>query len=150
MRSFGHMALFLALVGCEWNSKSPADAPTTRIDSRTQIDAGLPTGHILLTEVALEPAAGEFVEILNPTTNTVALDEYFFSDHGHYFALPTGLANIDSSDFIVQFPPGSSIAPNEVITVSIGSAAQFMTTYAMAPTFSVPTMIQTQVQGSPS
>jgi hypothetical protein len=92
---------------------------------------------LVLTEVVLAPTTGEFVEIANPTSQTVDLSTYYVSDSGSYFKLPAGPVTVDSSDFIAQFPAGSTIAPGAVITVAIDTAANFQTVYGAPPTYSL-------------
>lgn len=111
-----------------------------------------PGAALLLSEIALSPTAGEFVEIVNPTTQAVDLSTYYLSDNGNYFKLPAGTPTLSSADFIAQFPAGAMIAPSGVVTVAIGSAAGFTTTYGIAPTYSVgdATMTVTVKQGTPT
>ena len=37
--------------------------------------------HLLITEFAVRPTDGEFIEIFNPTENIVDLSQYFLSDY---------------------------------------------------------------------
>ncbi len=94
-----------------------------------------PTGaSLLISEVALAPAGGEFIEIINPTAASVDLSMYYLSDNGNYFKLPGGVT-VESSDFIIRFNAGASIPAGGVITVALDTAASFQTTYGTAPTF---------------
>lgn len=119
-------------------------------------DAPAPTGgsgsSLLLTEVVLAPSAGEFIEIANPSNTAVDLSTYYLSDNGNYFRLPAGLTTIDSTDFLAKFPAGSSIAPHGVITVALDTTANFMATYAVAPTYSLASATMTNIvaNGVPS
>ena len=99
--------------------------------------ASAPVAQLLLSEIALAPSAGEYIEIVNPSAATVPLDHYFLSDNGDYFKLPAGPPTVTSGDFIVQFPPGATIAPHGVATIAIGTAATFTTAYGAAPTYSI-------------
>jgi len=83
--------------------------------------------HLLLCEVVLDPTDGEFIEIANPGSSAVNLDDYYLSDDEEYALLPgasgAGPApSIHSSDFIVQFPAGTSIPAGGVIVVAVDGA----------------------------
>jgi len=124
-------------------TESP-DAPATHPDAPT----GQPGGSLLITEVALAPTAGELIEIANPTSQTVDLSTYYVSDSGKYWQLPAGAPAVDSSDFIARFPAGAQIAPGGIITVALDTAANFQTTYGVAPTYSVASGTLTVVASS--
>ena len=113
-----------------------ADAPP---DSPSSIhDAPGPTpAHVLLSEVMLGPSAGEFIEIVNPTSAAVDLSTYYLADRNDYWKLPGGALAAQQADFIVKFPAGATIAARGVVTVSVGSAAGFTATTAIAPTYSI-------------
>jgi Lamin Tail Domain len=102
-------------------------------------DAGqIATGDALeLSEIQLAPTGGEFVEIVNPTDHTIALDGYRLSDNGSYFLLPAGGQALDTGDFIGHFPTGATIASGQVVTVSTDTAASFTATNGVAPTYSI-------------
>jgi hypothetical protein len=82
--------------------------------------------HLLITEVMTMPfgsvsgTRAEFVEIWNPTGQTFDLSVYYLSDSKAYARLPEGDVEVeDQTDFIVRFPLGSSISPDQVIVVAI-------------------------------
>ncbi|MDJ0835678.1 MAG: hypothetical protein QNK37_04125 [Acidobacteriota bacterium] len=84
--------------------------------------------HLLLTEAVVTPTAAEFVEIFNPTGAPIALDDVYLSDDADYALLPgasgAGPApSISSSDFIVRFPPGSSLGAGAVAVVAMDGLA---------------------------
>lgn len=112
----------------------PPDGPSAPPDSSNPPPP--PTGTLLISEVSLAPAAGEFIEIANPSAQAVDLSMYYLADSGNYFRLPAG-ATVDSSDFIVRFPAGASIAAGAAITIAFDTAASFQTAYGVAPTFSI-------------
>ncbi|MBA2541248.1 MAG: lamin tail domain-containing protein [Deltaproteobacteria bacterium] len=125
-------------------------APPGTPDSSQPADASQPQpseASLMITEVALAPAGGELVEIANPTSQTIDLASYYLSDSGNYFRLPAG-ATVDSSDFIVKFPAGATLAPGAVISVAFDTAANFQTTYGSAPTFSIASGTMTAVAAS--
>ncbi len=105
-------------------------------------DAAAPIlGHLLLSEVVVTPTSGEYVEIYNPTSVAVDLSNYYLSDDQEYAMLPglngaTAAPTINNSDFIVQFPAGSSIAAGQAITVAVQGSG-FITTFAVDPTYSI-------------
>lgn len=98
------------------------------------------TAKLLLTEVVLAPSTGEFIEIANPGSTPIDLSGYYLSDSGTYFRAPAGAPTVDSTDFIVRFPAGSSIPAHGVITVAIDTAANFTAAYGVAPTYALSAM----------
>ena len=40
--------------------------------------------HLLISEAVVTPTSDEFIEIENPTTATIALDDYYLSDDEDY------------------------------------------------------------------
>ena len=123
---------------------SQPDAP----DEPPPIDAGATAAALLVTEVVLAPTTGEFVEITNPTSQTVDLSTYYLTDSGTYFRLPAGAVTVDAADFIVKFPDGATIAPGAVITVALDTVANFQTVFGAAPTFSVASGTMTPIAAS--
>lgn len=91
--------------------------------------------HLLITEFAVTPTAGEFFEIYNPTSSIVDLTNYYVSDFvfagdptQNYWRLPDralipsgGFAN----DFLAKFPDGAVIAPGQSIVVSLHDNLEF-------------------------
>lgn len=116
-------------------------------------DSGVPASapaQLLLTEVVLAPTPGEMIEIANPGTAAVDLSTYYLSDAGSYFRLPAGAPALDSGDFIAKFPAGAMIPGQGVITVSLDTAANFQTTYSVAPTYALSAMTTITSTGAPS
>lgn len=96
--------------------------------------------HVLITEIVWSTGtttmvAGSFIELHNPTSAAVDLSTYYITDAnqsataGGYHDLPghpgngsrLGLAN-DIFDYVVQFPPGSTLAAGATITVAVDGA----------------------------
>jgi hypothetical protein len=125
------------------------DAPT--IDGMPDAMPGVGT-HLLLSEIELAPSGGEFIEIVNPTAQAIALDNYYLSDNGTYFRLPAGTQSLDSGDFIAHFKAGSTISAKGVITVALDTAANFTTATGVAPTYSLTdgTITTVASSGTPS
>lgn len=85
--------------------------------------------HVLMTEIGVRGWNGagtlndstEFIEIYNPTSNTIDLSKYYLSDVNGYKALPVA-GNVDvaqsSTDFACKFPAGATIAPGGVKVVA--------------------------------
>jgi hypothetical protein len=115
------------------------DGPTPPDTNTTPAGASL-----LISEVALTPAGGEFIEIINPTSSTVSLTDYYLSDSGNYFRLPAG-TTVAQSDFIIKFNAGASIPAGGIVTVALDTAANFQTTYGVAPTFALGSGTMTSV-----
>lgn len=137
----------------------PQDAPPPRPDAPPAPDAagcplpGAAGPHVLLSEVALSPAGGEFIEIVNPTGATVDLSTYYLSDNGNYWRLPVATPNLGASDFVARFPAGATIPANGVVTVATDTAANFMAIPPhVAPTYSIAdgTMTLVASNGAPT
>ena len=115
---------------------SPPDASPPDASPPDAMITGTATS-LLLSEVQLAPSGGEFIEIVNPTSQPVALDHYYLTDNGNYWKLPSGAQTLDTGDFIVKFKAGSSIAAHGVVTVAMDTAANFNTADKVLPTYSV-------------
>src|SRR5262249_47777193 len=90
----------VVIAGCEWNSSIPLDPDAAQRPDGQHVDAPvLAPAHPLLTEVALAPANGEFIEIVNPGNDEVDLSTYYLSDNGNYFSWPTGQTALGGNDF---------------------------------------------------
>ncbi|NIT60050.1 MAG: deoxyribonuclease, partial [Aliifodinibius sp.] len=101
--------------------------------------------HLLISEIVVTPTAGEFIEIHNPTANSIDLSEYYLTDAtsvsepGYYYNIVRdSLAGGNSAfDFHVRFPNGaSSISPGEYQTVAI-NGDDFASTYSLNPTYEI-------------
>ena len=97
--------------------------------------------HLLLCEAVVTPTTDEFVEIANPTGSLVMLDDYYLSDDEDY-ALLAGFfgdgpaPSIGSSDFIVRFPAGATIAAGDAAVVAFDGAA-FLLTFGFAADYEI-------------
>lgn len=85
--------------------------------------------HLLISEVVLSPAEGEFVEIANPTYSTVDLTNYYLSDNGSYWKIVANGQNYTTAEFFARFPAGATIAPRSVAVVSIAGNTLFSSVY---------------------
>ena len=93
-------------------------------------------GHLILTEMVLQPSAGEYVKIKNPTAATINLSNYYISDatdaaNGKYYYKLSDGADYWSgigSDFIARFPT-MNLAPGETITLALGRDTDYFTEY---------------------
>ncbi len=98
--------------------------------------------HLLITEIVVTPTAGEFIEILNNTNQTIDLSDYYLTDAtfaaggAYYYNIVTGsnAGGGASSDFHARFPVTSSIAPGEFQIIAI-KGADFFNTYGQKPTY---------------
>ncbi len=92
---------------------------------------GAPTAsHLVITEVAprgFGTGAGsdssEYVEIYNPTPNTVSLDHYYISDDIGYYKIVNGLyPAANTSDYALKFPAGLTLFPGRTILLCVTKA----------------------------
>ena len=98
--------------------------------------------HVLISEVAVAPAGGEFIEIWNRGASAVALDHYYLSDNAIYHRIAAGqpfsptLAYDPQTDFLAQFPAGATIAPGELLVIQAASG-DFSATYGACPSYAL-------------
>lgn len=96
----------------------------------------LAQGHLIFTEIVLQPSAGEYVKIKNPTASSVDLSNYYITDatdgaNGKYYYKITDGADFWSgsgSDFIARFP-ALSLAAGETVTLAIGRDSDYLAEY---------------------
>lgn len=116
------------------------DAAPRQPDAATSVDAPPPQPapkKLIITEVVLAPTAGEFIEIANPNSVAIALDNYYLTDSQKYPTLPAGSLTVDAADMLIRFPADAMLAPGAVATVAFDTAANFEITYGVAPTYSI-------------
>ncbi|MFQ5674524.1 MAG: lamin tail domain-containing protein, partial [bacterium] len=98
--------------------------------------------HILITEFVVTPTAGEFIEVYNPTSDSVDLGHHYVTDavsnnNNHYTTIVQGgFAVQSSSDFMVKFPDGTKIGPGQHITVAF-SGTGFTGEYGVPADFEI-------------
>ncbi|MFB3101119.1 MAG: lamin tail domain-containing protein, partial [Gammaproteobacteria bacterium] len=96
--------------------------------------------HLLITEFAVDPssstAVGEFIEIFNPTTETIDLTNYYLTDATfsgggtfYYQIVEGGGGGGGFGDWHARFPTGATIAPGEFQTMSLPGSIDFMAQY---------------------
>jgi hypothetical protein len=140
----GWSFLVVALAGCSFTAPRqaiPDDVPDDATPD-TPIDTPPPdpTAHLLITEVM--PFAGadgsaEFIEILNPTAEPVALESFYLSDDHDYWRIPEIVPPaVQNTDFLCQFPAGATIAPGAVIVVAV-NGPDFLAKLGVLPTFTL-------------
>ncbi len=98
---------------------------------------------LLLSEIVVTPTAGEMIEIENPTSETIELENYYITDATfagggvYYYNIVTG-SNAGGGgfgDFHARFPEGATIAPGEHQTIALNGSDNFQATYGVAPTY---------------
>ncbi|MFW6116351.1 MAG: hypothetical protein ACOC6F_01365, partial [bacterium] len=98
---------------------------------------------LLLTEMVVTPTAGEFVEIHNPTGETIDLTDVYLTDATfagggvYYYNIVTGsdAGGGGFGDFHARFPSGASIGAGEYQTIALDGSENFSTTYGISPTY---------------
>ena len=93
-------------------------------------------GHLILTEMVLQPSAGEYVKIKNPTGASIDLSNYYITDatdtlNGkYYYKLADGADywSGSGSDFIARFP-AVDLAAGETITLALGREVDYFNEY---------------------
>lgn len=109
--------------GGSTSSTTTTTSGTTSSSTTGSGGMGAMADHLLISEISVSPVAGEFIEIWNPTSAAVALDNYYLSDNSTYFELAQGkpwmpITNNAGTDFLGRFPKGTMIAADQVIVVA--------------------------------
>src|SRR5207253_299487 len=84
---------------------------------------GVAGDHLLITEIAVQPAGAEFIEIANRGTAAVDLSNYYLSDNASYYTIASGMpwnppTMNPGTDFLARFPAGAMIPPGGVVVVA--------------------------------
>jgi cysteine-rich repeat protein len=95
----------------------------------------LPGGHLLITEVAVAPGEAEVVELYNPSSSEVPLDNVYLSDRIDYFQITKGSLSSSSTDFVARFPAGAKLAPGTYITIALQGSFSYKMAYGKAPDY---------------
>ena len=129
--------------GSASSTAATSGATTSSATSSGAGGMGATADHLLISEVSVSPVGGEFIEIWNPTSAAVPLDNYYLSDNSTYFELAQGkpwmpITNNAGTDFLARFPAGATIAADAVIVIAFKAA--FSTQYpGKCPNFLVAT-----------
>ena len=100
---------------------------------------GTQADHLVISELAVAPNEGEFVEIYNPTAASVDLTDYYLSDNSAYVGIQLGdpwnpvTSNNLPTDFLARFPAGTTIPAGGAI--AIATQAGFEATYGKCADF---------------
>ncbi len=101
--------------------------------------------HLLISEFAITPTASEFIEVMNPTSESVDLARVYLSDDWNpatprgYYQLPaTGYAipGSPAQDFTVRFPNFTTLVSRGALVIA-SNADDFKNTYGQAPDFEI-------------
>jgi DNA/RNA endonuclease YhcR with UshA esterase domain len=95
--------------------------------------------HLLISEIYIQPSVNdtaEFIEIYNPGTSPVALDNYYLADYPTYYEVVNGINPASSFDFNLRFPAGTQIQPGSVMTIAL-TASAFRQEFGQDPDFEV-------------
>jgi hypothetical protein len=95
-------------------------------------------GHLLLSEICVQPAGHEFIEIHNPTAGAIDLTDVYLWDataNDTYYWLVASLDSVGQYDFALRFPAGASIEPGAYLTISLSPAADFETNFGQPADF---------------
>ncbi len=132
--------------GATGHDETSEDLSNTWAEDAPSPNSGVPVQPpeiVLLSEIVVTPTDGEFIEIHNPTSETVDLSNYYLTDATYasggvyYYNIVTG-ANAGGGgygDFHARFPDGATIAPGEYQTIAIAGSDAFEATYGVAPTY---------------
>ena len=124
------------------NETSENTSLTWRETTPTPNAATPAADHLLLSEIAVTPSEGEFVEIHNPTGAVIDLSDVYLSDatfaSGGTFYYNVVLGDGGGGgfgDFNARFPDGASIAAGEYQTVAMTGSDNFLAEYGVVATY---------------
>ncbi|MBT3630660.1 MAG: hypothetical protein HOD43_14680 [Candidatus Marinimicrobia bacterium] len=111
--------------------------------------------HLLINEVVLQPSAGEYILITNPTAAAINLSDYYLTDgtdkvNGkYYYNLPSGTDywSSSSTDFIARFPD-TTISAGGSLILSMARNSDYETTYGSSPNLSLKDHMLDAVDGT--
>ena len=100
--------------------------------------------HLLINEIVLQPSAGEYIRITNPTSSAINLSNYYLTDGTdtttakYYYNLPSGADywSGGSTDFIARFPD-TTISAGGSLILGMGRTIDYVTTYGSSPHLSL-------------
>jgi len=99
---------------------------------------------LLISEIAITPTAGEFIEIHNKGANILDLTDVYITDATfagggtYYYQLVTGGGGGGGyADFFARFPTGATIAPGAYQTIALNGALDFNNVYGIDPTYEI-------------
>jgi hypothetical protein len=102
---------------------------------------GTAAQHLLISEFAVTPTPGEFVEVFNATEDTLDLSNYYISDYvrtvdaeGYWRLVDRSLVPF-SDEFLVHFPAGTKLPPGAAFVVSLHDDPLFFGVFEVAPDF---------------
>ncbi|MCX7555078.1 endonuclease [Marinicella sp. S1101] len=98
--------------------------------------------NVLISEVAVTPTAGEFIEIHNAGQVAVSLTDVYLTDatfapndQFYYKIVEGGGGGGGFADFFARFPDGATIAGGEYQTIALNGSTNFNSTYGVQPTY---------------
>ncbi|HFC30207.1 MAG TPA: lamin tail domain-containing protein, partial [Oceanospirillales bacterium] len=97
---------------------------------------------LLISEVAVTPTAGEFIEIYNAGATPVDLTDVYLTDATYsnggiyYYQIVTGGGGGGGfADFHARFPTGATIPAGGYQTIALNGSDNFTSTYGVTPTY---------------
>ena len=94
--------------------------------------------HLIFNSIAVNPDEGELIEIYNPTNETIDLSNYYLSDQNDYYNwVFDNASTLSSRDFLIKFPNGSQIQPQESFFITTISNEDFFNYYNQMPNISL-------------
>ena len=111
--------------------------------------------HLLINEVVLQPSAGEYISITNPTGAEINLSDYYLTDgtdkiNGkYYYNLPSDADywSGGSTDFIARFID-TTISAGGTLILGLGRTSDYVATYGSLPHLSLKDDMLNAVDGA--
>lgn len=95
--------------------------------------------HLLISELLIDHSADaqlEFIEITNPSGQSVSLETVYLADYANYYNLVNNSFTTTASDFCIRFPAGSQIAAGQTIVIA-NSGTIFRNVFGKNPDFEI-------------
>lgn len=91
----------------------------------------------LIQQVVVDPDGVGFVEVLNPTDEPIALQEYHLATVADYFRVVDGGVSLGAQDFLVRFPDGAELLPGSAVVQWTGTGEDFEVAHGFVPEFAL-------------
>ncbi|MBN1155195.1 T9SS type A sorting domain-containing protein [candidate division KSB1 bacterium] len=103
----------------------------------TPVTQHLATDHLLISEFAVAPTLGEFIELYNGTDKDIDLHHYFLTDaisnnDNDYVNIVDSSFTPFGSDFLARFPDGLKLCSGDFLVIAL-NAEGFYQTYGFFP-----------------
>ncbi len=111
--------------------------------------------HLVFSELVLQPTAGSYIAIQNPTNVVVDLSNYYITDGTqpttgkYYYNLPDSIDywSGEPFDFILRFRDGYSLAAGQSIIIGVYDSTTYKSEYGVDPDLTLKESFRSAIDG---